>query len=75
MDICGNDLKEQILQILEAEQCEKVNIIGHSKGGLDARYAISCLEMEGKVASLTTIGTPHGGCKMVDHLLRKIPKK
>jgi triacylglycerol lipase len=75
MDICANELKDQILKIIEEEKCEKVNIIGHSKGGLDARYAISCLGIDKYVASLTTIGTPHKGCKLVDHLLEKLPKK
>jgi triacylglycerol lipase len=75
MEICANELKEQILKIIEDEKCEKVNVIGHSKGGLDARYAISCLGIEKNVASLTTIGTPHKGCKLVDHLLEKFPDK
>jgi triacylglycerol lipase len=38
-----------------------VNIIAHSMGGLDARYAITQLGLRGRVASLTTIGTPHYG--------------
>lgn len=31
-------LKEQIMQVLEETRAPKVNIIGHSMGGLDARY-------------------------------------
>ncbi len=75
MEICANELKDQILEIIEKEKCEKVNIMGHSKGGLDARYAISCLGIDKNVASLTTIGTPHKGCKFVDHLLERSPDK
>lgn len=75
MEICANEIKKQILEIVEKEKCEKVNIIGHSKGGLDARYAISCLGIDKNVASLTTIGTPHKGCKFVDQLLGKFPDK
>lgn len=41
--------------------CEKVNIIAHSKGGLDAKYMITNLGMEDSVASLTTLCTPHRG--------------
>jgi len=44
----------------------KVNIIGHSMGGLDARYMISRLGMADRVASLTTIGTPHRGSSFAD---------
>ena len=33
------------------------------------------LDMDQQIASLTSIGTPHKGCFLVDHLLQKIPKK
>jgi len=59
-------LKERIENILLETGCEKVNIIAHSKGGLDARYLISCLHMAPFVASLTTINTPHRGSMLVD---------
>jgi triacylglycerol lipase len=35
-------------------------------GGLDARYAISELGLHDRVASLTTIGTPHNGTPLAD---------
>ncbi|NLW88974.1 MAG: triacylglycerol lipase [Clostridiaceae bacterium] len=73
MNVCAAELKTQILRILDAEQCEKVNIIAHSKGGLDARYAISRAGAAPYVASLTTVGTPHLGCRLVDIIVRKIP--
>jgi triacylglycerol lipase len=44
----------------------KVNIVAHSMGGLDARYAISKLHVSRRVASLTTIGTPHRGTPVAD---------
>lgn len=65
-------LKDRIGKILEETGKEKVNIIAHSKGGLDARYVISRLGMGERIASLTTIGTPHHGSKTVD-LLLKLP--
>jgi triacylglycerol lipase len=43
-----------------------VHIIGHSMGGLDARYMIAKLSMESRVRSLTTIGTPHRGTTFAD---------
>jgi triacylglycerol lipase len=55
--------------------CEKVNVIGHSKGGLDARYAISCLGMDARVASLTTVNTPHRGTPLAGKLLQIVPDK
>lgn len=54
-------LQRRIYAILEKEGCEKINIIAHSKGGLEARYLISTLHMAPYVASLTTLATPHQG--------------
>ena len=41
--VAGNaeQLRKTVLRILECEQCEKINIIAHSKGGLEARYLIA----------------------------------
>jgi len=62
-------LKAQILSILAGENAEKVNIIAHSKGGLDAKYMIEYLGMEDKVASLTTLCTPHKGSQIATGIL------
>jgi triacylglycerol lipase len=69
----AGELKERILGIIKETGCGKVNIIAHSKGGLDARYAVSRLGLYEHVASLTTINTPHKGCLWVDKALKKIP--
>src|SRR5207344_275133 len=45
---------------------KKVNVIAHSMGGLDARYAIARLGLGDRIASLTTIGTPHRGTPVAD---------
>lgn len=55
-----------------------VNLIAHSMGGLDARYMISKLLKPGefKVASLTTLSTPHRGTPIADlfkHITRLLP--
>lgn len=68
----GRYIADRIDAILKQTGAQKVNIIAHSKGGLDSRYAISCLGAGEKVASLTTISTPHHGSKTVD-LLMKFP--
>ncbi|NOU34728.1 MAG: hypothetical protein HOO96_43105 [Polyangiaceae bacterium] len=44
----------------------RVNIIAHSMGGLDARYAITELGLADAVASLVTVGTPHFGTPLAD---------
>ena len=65
----ARQLRDEILEILKKEHCEKVNIVAHSKGGLDARYMITHLGMEGHVASLTTLSTPHHGSGLSGKLL------
>ena len=66
------ELSARIEEIIKTTGCEKVNIIAHSKGGLDCRYAISKLNMDKYVASLTTINTPHRGCGFADYLLNNV---
>lgn len=70
----GQEISDRILQIIQETGCEKVNIIAHSKGGLDCRSALTNPEIAKHVATLTTINTPHRGCEFADYLLDKIPK-
>lgn len=67
------ELKARIGEILAETGAKKLNIIAHSKGGLDCRYAIAQLGIGDCIASLTTINTPHRGCLFADHLLTSIP--
>jgi triacylglycerol lipase len=60
------ELAEQVRRL----PFERVNIIAHSMGGVDARYAISKLGLGERVASLTTIGTPHRGTPIADAAAR-----
>lgn len=70
----GEELAARIRQILDETGGEKVNIIAHSKGGLDSRAAISHCGMAPYVATLTTINTPHRGCIYAEYLLNKVPE-
>lgn len=70
----AEELDARIRQIVGDTGCGKVNVIAHSKGGLDCRYALSELGTDQYVASLITINTPHRGCKFADFLLAKIPE-
>ncbi|SMO45922.1 esterase/lipase family protein [Gracilimonas mengyeensis] len=59
-----------INQFCEKYGCEKVNVIAHSMGGLDMRYALSKLDIADKVDSLTTLATPHHGSSLADLVLK-----
>ena len=51
-----------------------VHVIGHSLGGLDARYMISQLGMESQVRSLVTVGTPHRGSTFADWVVSRLAR-
>ena len=70
----GRELAARIREILKETGCEKVNIIAHSKGGLDSRAAIAHAGCAPYVATLTTINTPHRGCIYAEYLLNKVPE-
>lgn len=70
----GEELTARIKAIVEQTNYGKVNIIAHSKGGLDCRYAVSCCGAAPYVASITTVNTPHRGCEFADYLLDKLPE-
>ncbi len=72
---CGQELAERIRTIVRETGCEKVNIVAHSKGGLDSRHALSACGVSHLVATLTTINTPHRGCIFADYLLERIPER
>jgi len=61
-------LQTTISEILENGNHERVNIIAHSKGGIDSRYFIWKYDFADRVASLTTVSTPHRGAEIADLL-------
>src|SRR5262245_44374515 len=63
----GEQLLAQIEDIIAASGSPKVNIIGHSQGGLDARYVAAV--RPDLVASVTTVGTPNTTVPLVDAIL------
>ena len=69
----AQQIKEFILQVAKQENVDKVNIIAHSKGGLDTLYMIDRLNMGEYVASLTFLSTPHKG-SVIATKLYSLPK-
>jgi pimeloyl-ACP methyl ester carboxylesterase len=66
-DKCGSteqhatELNNIVNRILSKTGFEKVNIVAHSKGGLDARWYIASSSSIDKVSNLIMIGTPNAG--------------
>ncbi len=72
-DVRGAQLKTQILRYMAATGAAKVNIIGHSQGGVTSRYMISNLGMKSRVASLTMVSSPNRGTAVADVVTGKLP--
>ena len=65
-------LRKNLIKYVDETNCGKVNIIAHSKGGLEARYLVHTLGCGYLVASITTVATPHHGSKTMD-VIQKLP--
>jgi triacylglycerol lipase len=63
----GAELITQIEAILAETGAEKVNLFGHSQGGLDARFILATRPE--LLASLTQFGSPNTGSAVADALL------
>jgi len=59
----------ELVAAIEALPHERVDLIAHSLGGLDARYALTHLGLARRVRSLVTVGTPHRGTPIADLVL------
>jgi len=73
----ARQLKETILRQMEIQGLadRRVLVIAHSMGGLDARYMISKLGMDDKVAALISITAPHRGSAYADWCVRHLGQR
>ena len=62
----GEQLIDQVETITALTGKPKVNLIGHSHGGLDVRYVAAV--RPDLVASVTSVGSPHKGAALADYL-------
>jgi triacylglycerol lipase len=67
-DVRGAELLTAVQAFLAQTGAAKVNIIGHSQGGLDARVVANL--RPDLVASVVTLSTPHGGTPVSDVALQ-----
>lgn len=61
-------LGPHIEQVCEQSGHRRVDIVGHSLGGLIARYYVQCLGGDAQVRTLVTLGTPHSGTRAIPAL-------
>jgi triacylglycerol lipase len=66
----GEALLQQVEDIVAMTGVAKVNLVGHSHGGLDVRYVASM--RPDLVASVTSVGSPHHGADLADFLRKNV---
>jgi triacylglycerol lipase len=64
------DRARELVAAIAALPHDRIDLIAHSLGGLDARYALTHLGLASRVRSLVTVGTPHHGTPLADLALR-----
>lgn len=63
-EVRGAQLLAQVEEIVALSGSGRVNLIGHSHGGLDIRY-VAAMRPD-LVASVTSVGSPHKGAELAD---------
>ncbi len=71
----ARQLKRWILEHCDLSDGQRIVLVTHSMGGLDARFMLSRLGMESKVAALITICTPHRGSAYADWCVRNLGRR
>jgi triacylglycerol lipase len=70
----ANETVPQIIDYMNAVGAKKVHLLGHSQGGLVARFiATHSLTLHGKIATVTTLNSVHRGTPVADIGLGVIP--
>ena len=70
-DKCGSaiqhaiELEKRVQDVKEQSDSQKINIVGHSKGGLDARVFLDITDTK-DIANLIMIGTPNAGSPVAE---------
>jgi triacylglycerol lipase len=67
----GAELIAFVQRVLSESAAERVILLGHSQGGIDARFAAAALP--DRIAAVVTIASPHRGCPVADVTLASLP--
>jgi pimeloyl-ACP methyl ester carboxylesterase len=59
--VAARRLAETVEDLVATTGYRRVHVVGHSLGGLVARYYVQRLGGDARVHTLVTLGTPHGG--------------
>ena len=62
---------DRVGRVLDETGADKVNLVGFSSGGLDARCLVGEMDWAPQVASLVTVATPHRGTALARFVLER----
>jgi triacylglycerol lipase len=57
-------LARHVERVCQQSGYEQVFLVGHSLGGIIARYYVQCLGGDARVSTLVTLGSPHAGSQL-----------
>lgn len=75
VDVRGPQLAAFVEQTLVVQRARKVNLLGHSQGGVDSRWvaADAGAGLGDRIGALITLATPHRGTPVTDVALGLLP--
>jgi len=68
-DVRATQLAAYIDDVLACTCAGKVNLLGHSQGGVDARLLVAGMGYHDRVATVSTLAAPHHGTPVADVIL------
>jgi len=66
--------QQRLWRVQEESKADRMHLIAHSMGGLDARYLVHAFDLQDVVASITTVSTPHRGTAIAE-IIREQPDR
>ena len=69
----SGQLAEQLDEFLVAQRARKLDLLGHSQGGIDSRAVVASRGYGDRVSALVTIASPHRGTYITDLALGLAP--
>jgi pimeloyl-ACP methyl ester carboxylesterase len=71
----ARQLEATVEQICEQTGYERIHVIGHSMGGIIARYYVQRMNGDARVHTLVTLGSPHAGTRAAHLVPRGITRQ
>lgn len=69
----SGQLAEQVSEFLVGQRARKVDLLGHSQGGIDSRAVVASHGFGDRVSALVTVASPHRGTYVTDLALGLAP--